>query len=177
MERVKPMDVSKWFLKQKINGLDDSKNGNMKMQKLLFLAQMIYMYKNNGNTMFDEEFNAFKHGMVLQEVLWKYQDDYETLEKDSKQYIELPEDIVEILKITCEIFGECTSEELSDMTHQLKAWDKYYHKSILFGGKYNQEKSKVPYKEIEGDLYRIGKVLDAYYSVRNTEYNDEEEDY
>lgn len=178
MNRVKPIDVAKWFMKQDIEGIDDSKDENMKLQKLLFFAQMIYMCKNDGETMFEEEFNAFKHGMVLQDVLWKYQDNFEILEEESKEMIEIPIDIEEILIATKEIFGKCTPEELSKMTHELKAWEKYFHKSILFGGKYNQLKSRVPYKELEEDLYRMKKILDAYdRESLIQDDDDEEEDY
>lgn len=177
MNRVKPIDVAKWFMNQDIEGIDNSKDGNMKLQKLLFFAQMIYMCRNNGDTMFEEEFNAFEHGMVLQNVLWKYKDNFEELEKESKQKVEMPNDIEEILITTKEIFGECSPKELSEMTHELKAWNKYYRKSILFGGKYNQAKSKVPYKELEEDLYRMKKILNAYDKESLLENNEEEEDY
>ena len=177
MNRVKPMDIAKWFMKQDIEGINNSKEGNMKLQKLLFFAQMMYMCKNNGNTIFEEEFNAFKHGMVLQDVLWKYQNNFQEFEQESKEEINIPDDIEEILIATKEIFGSCTPEELSKMTHELKAWEKYFHKSILFGGKYNQSKSKVPYKELEEDLYRMKKILDAYDRENLIEDDDEEEDY
>ena len=173
MNRVKPIDVAKWFINQNIEGIDNSKDGNMKLQKLLFFAQMIYMCRNNGDTMFEEEFNAFEHGMVLQNVLWKYKDNFEELEKESKQKVEMPNDIEEILITTKEIFGECSPKELSEMTHELKAWNKYYRKSILFGGKYNQAKSKVPYKELEEDLYRMKKILNAYDKESLLENNNE----
>lgn len=56
MNRVKPIDVAKWFMNQNIEGIDNSKDGNMKLQQLIFFSQMIYMCKNNGDTMFNEEF-------------------------------------------------------------------------------------------------------------------------
>lgn len=177
MNRVKPIDIAKWFINQNIEGIDNSKDGNMKLQKLLFFAQIMYMCRNNGSTMFDEEFNAFKHGMVLQNVLWKYQDSYKELEEESKELSDIPDDIEKILIATKDIFGSCTPEELSQMTHELKAWDKYYRRSILLGGKYNQTKSKVPYKELEEDLYRMKKILDAYDRESLVEDYDEEEDY
>ena len=177
MNRVKPMDVAKWFMKQNIEGIDNSKAGNMKLQKLLFFSQMMYMAKNDGKTMFDEEFNAFENGMVFQDVLWKYQNDYSTLEKEAYSEINIPTDIEEILIATKDIFGQCTPKELSDMTHELKAWKKYYKKSILSVGKYNSVKSKVPYKELEEDLYRMRKVLESYCRTSSFDYENEEEDY
>lgn len=177
MNRVKPIEVAKWFMKQNIQGLDNTKEGNMKLQKLLFFSQIMYMCENDGRTMFDEEFNAFKYGMVLQDVLWKYQNSYKELEQESEHEIEIPSDIQQILVDTKEIFGKCTAKELSDMTHELKAWNKYYKKSILIGGKYVASKSKIPYEEFKDDLYRMRKILNAYHreSIENTD--DEEEDY
>ena len=176
MNRVKPIDIAKWFMKQNIEGIDNSKDGNMKLQKLLFFSQMMYMAKNDGKTMFEEEFHAFEHGMVFQDVLWKYQKEYKTLEKEANEEIDIPEDIEKILIATKEIFGICTPEELSNMTHELKAWKKYFKKSILGIGKYNSSKSKVPYKELEEDLYRMKKILDSYNRTSSFEYEDEEED-
>lgn len=177
MNLVKPIDIAKWFMNQNITGIDNSKNGNMKLQKLIFFAQMMYMAKNDGNTMFDDEFNAFKHGMVLQNVLWKYQNDYSNLKEESKEIIEFPKEIEEILEMTKEIFGNCTPDELSNMTHELKSWEKYFKKSILPIGKYNQIKSRVPYEEIKEDLYRMRKILDSYDKVSHYSNINEEEDY
>ena len=65
MNKVNPNDVAKWFCSQGIIENLNSEEGNMKLQKLLFFAQLIYMAKHNGETMFEEKFNAFKNGMVL----------------------------------------------------------------------------------------------------------------
>lgn len=178
MNKVKPIEVAKWFMNQDIEGINNSKNGNMKLQKLLFFSQIMYMCKNNGNTMFDEQFNAFKDGMILQEVLWKYQNNYKELEQESEKEIKLPSDVKEILIATKEIFGSCTAQELLNMTHELKAWDKYYKKSILIGGKkYTSSKSKIPYEEFKDDLYRMEKILDAYYREPIYQTDNDEEDY
>ena len=41
MNRVNPDDVAKWFCNQGIIEKPNSKEGNMKVQKLLFFAQLI----------------------------------------------------------------------------------------------------------------------------------------
>lgn len=45
MNLVNPNDVAKWFSSQKIIEKPNTREGNMKIQKLLFFAQLIYMEK------------------------------------------------------------------------------------------------------------------------------------
>ena len=61
MKKNTVFDYAKWFLE---NDLDTPRNtfkGNMKLQKLLFFAQLISLAKNN-KLLFDEEFCAFENG-------------------------------------------------------------------------------------------------------------------
>ena len=64
MEKVNPRDVAKWFIKENLDNPRNSEEGNTKLQKLLFFSQLIYMCKNNGNTMYEEKFNAFKKNIT-----------------------------------------------------------------------------------------------------------------
>ena len=83
MNKVQPIEIAEWFMKQDISGLDNTQDGNTKMQKLLFFSQLIYMCKNDENTMFDDEFSAFKNGMVLNDIRIKYRNSYNTLKENS----------------------------------------------------------------------------------------------
>ena len=100
MNKVQPIEIAEWFMKQGISGLDNTQDGNTKMQKLLFFSQLIYMCKNNENTMFDDEFLAFKNGMVLNDVRMQYRNRYNTLKEKSKEEIKLPKEIEESLELT-----------------------------------------------------------------------------
>ncbi len=174
MNIVEPKEVAKWFIQ---NGLDNPSNtgkGNMKLQKLLFFSQLIYMCKNNGNTMYDEKFSAFENGMVLEPVRQIYRKNYYELEKESKQMLELPEKVEKTLKITKEIFGQCSADELSELSHQFKSWSKYLKQSIDDENFHNKEKAVVPYEELEKELYKMNKVLQAY---EQRDLNSEEEDF
>ena len=80
--------------------------------------------------------------------------------------------------MTKEIFGNCSAEELSELSHEFDAWNKYYNNSIEKKLKilwHNKEKSKVPYSELQKELYRIQKVLDAYEMTSHS--SDDGEDY
>ncbi len=175
MNKVEPLDVAKWFIKEV--SPENSMSGNIKLQKLLFFSQLIYMAKNNNKTMYDDKFCAFEHGMVLEKVRLEYKDNYFNLKESAFKELYIPEDIEEALILTKEIFGECSSEELSELTHEFDVWNKYLKKSINPLKKWHNKKmSAIPYDELETETYRINKVLDAYETTsRFTE--DEEEDY
>ena len=98
----------KLFIKNitRINSSDGSKS------KIFFLFQLIYMCQNKGKTMYNDEFNAFEHGMVLEKVRLEYQNSFETLYNESKSEISLPEDVLKALVLTKEIFGNCSANEL-----------------------------------------------------------------
>ena len=135
---VEPLTIAKWFISQNLDNPSNSRDGNMKLQKLLFFSQIIYMCQNDGKTMYDDEFNAFEHGMVLESVRLEYQNNYNVLYNESKNQINLSEDILKALVLTKEIFGNCSANELSDLSHQFKSWNKYFTKSLNENGVYDK---------------------------------------
>ena len=171
---VEPKIIAEWFIQRNLDTPTNTGKGNMKLQKLLFFSQLIYMCKNNGETMYNEMFSAFDNGMVLEPIRQEYLKNYKQLKQDSTRNIILPEKVEEALIITEEIFGKCTADELSELSHQFDAWSKYLNLSIEDNNYYNKSKAIVPYEELEKELYKMNKVLKAY-DKRNL--NNEEEDY
>lgn len=171
---VEPKKVAEWFIQRNLDNPSNTGKGNMKLQKLLFFSQLIYMCKNNGETMYQERFSAFDNGMVLEPVRQEYLRNYTELKKNSLIKTELPEKVIEALIITEEIFGQCSADELSELSHQFEIWSKYLNMSIEENNYHNKEKAIVPYEELEKELYRMNKVLKAY-EKRNL--NNDEEDY
>lgn len=171
---VHPKIVAEWFMQRNLDSPSNTFKGNMKLQKLLFFSQLVYMCKNNGEIMYEEKFSAFDYGMVLENVRKEYLKNYNRLKEESAQDIELPENVEEALKITQEIFGECTAEELSELSHQFDSWSKYLKLSIEENNFHNKEKAVVPYEELEKELYRMNRVLKAY---EKRTLNSEGEDY
>lgn len=171
---VEPKKVAEWFIQKKLDNPTNTGKGNMKLQKLLFFSQLIYMCKNNGKTMYNEMFSAFDNGMVLEPIRQEYLHNYEQLKNDSENVIELPNDVKDSLNITVDIFGQCSADELSELSHQFEAWSKYLSLSIEDNNYHNKQKAIVPYDELEKELYKMNKVLKAY-EERNL--NTTEEDY
>lgn len=166
MNKVNPNDVAKWFCAQGIIENPNSRDGNMKVQKLLFFAQLIYMAKNNGKTMFDEEFKAFKDGVVLESVMKNYNEQYTKMFNNINiDDLSIDSRILEILNITSEIFGDASAKELSELSHEFDAWNNFFNKSKKWWG-YAKELSIIPYEELKKELYKIEKVLKAHEQVK-----------
>ena len=73
MEKINVFDVTKWFLENNLDTPRDTFKGNMKLQKLLFFAQLISLAKNN-KLLFDDEFCAFENGMVMEKIRIAYKE-------------------------------------------------------------------------------------------------------
>lgn len=177
MNKVDPNDIVKWFCSQGIIEHPNSKEGNMKVQKLLFFAQLIYMAKHNGETMFNKEFSAFEYGVVLEPVRKQYSINYRFYFGSKK--FKLSNEIIETLELTKKIFGDSSAQELSDLSHEFDTWRKHYEESINPNSStgYDFNVAKIPYEELKNELYKINNVLDAYEEVSMFEYSDEDEDY
>ena len=91
MTKVEPIDVAKWFMRE--TSAEDTREGNTKLQKLLFFSQLIYMAKNNNKRMYDDKFCAFENGMVLENVRLQYKRNYKELKKSALEKTDLPNDV------------------------------------------------------------------------------------
>lgn len=172
MNRTNVFDYAKWFLE---NNLDTPRNtfkGNMKLQKLLFFAQLISLAKNN-KLLFDEQFCAFENGMVMENVRLKYKNSLDELLNYKRK--ELNDEELEILELTKNIYGSENADTLSNMTHQFEYWKKYLqisHNKFDFKDK---NKSIVPNEELKKELDNIRDVLDAYNIMNSEEFKSMEE--
>ena len=172
MEKKNVFDYTKWFLE---NNLDTPRNtfkGNMKLQKLLFFAQLISLAKNN-KLLFDDQFCAFENGMVMENVRLKYKNNLDELLNYNRN--ELTEEELEILELTKNIYGYENADTLSNMTHQFEYWKKYLQVSNNKFDFKDKNKSYVPNEELEKELDNIRDVLDAYNIMNSEEFKTMEE--
>lgn len=172
MKKTNVLDYAKWFID---NNLDTPRNtfkGNMKLQKLLFFAQLISLVKNN-KLLFDEEFCAFENGMVMENVRLEYKNNLSKLLNYSGN--DLSKDDLEVLELTKNIYGSEDADTLSNMTHQFEYWKKYLSLSNNQFDYKDKKKSVVPNKELEKELDNIRDVLDAYKIMNSEEFKSMEE--
>lgn len=160
----KAMDIAKWFIK---NGYEapNSFDGNMKLNKLLYFAQLISLVKRN-KALFKDDLYAFEHGMVVENIRKEYCNNYNDFIKESESFDEkFLNDEENILVMTKDIFGEIDAEELSKLTHQHDCWNDYYNKSKV-NDWYVKEDSIVKTEDIvnnyQEDLDLIRNILSAY---------------
>lgn len=172
MHKTNVFDYTKWFLE---NNLDTPRNtfkGNMKLQKLLFFAQLISLAKNN-ELLFNDQFCAFENGMVMENVRLKYKNNLDELLNYKRN--ELNDKELEILELTKNIYGCENADTLSNMTHQFEYWKKYLQISNNGFDFKDKNKSIVPNDELEKELDNIRDVLDAYKIMNSNEFKSMEE--
>ena len=172
MKKNDVFDYANWFLE---NNLDTPRNtfkGNMKLQKLLFFAQLISLAKYN-KLLFNEEFCAFENGMVMESVRLEYKNNLANLLKYKRK--KLSDEDLEVLELTKDIYGGENADTLSNMSHQFEYWKKYLSLSNEENDYKNKKKSVVPNKELKLELDNIRDVLDAYRIMNSKEYKEMED--
>ena len=172
MKNSNVFDFAKWFLDNNLDTPRDTFKGNMKLQKLLFFAQLISLAKNK-RVLFDDEFCAFQNGMVMENVRLAYKNNLSELLNYKGNNIS-KEDI-EVLELTKNIYGAEDADTLSNMTHQFEYWKKYLNLSTDQHDYKDKDKSLVPNEELEKELDNIKDVLDAYEIMNSNEYKEMDE--
>lgn len=167
MKNSNVFDFAKWFLDNNLDTPRDTFKGNMKLQKLLFFAQLISLAKNK-RVLFNDEFCAFQNGMVMENVRLAYRNNLSELLNYKGNSIS-KEDI-EVLELTKNIYGSEDADTLSNMTHQFEYWKKYLNLSTDKNDYKDKDKSLVPNEELEKELDNIKDVLDAYEIMNSNEY-------
>lgn len=172
MMKTSVYDYTKWFLENNLDTPRDTFKGNMKLQKLLFFAQLISLAKNK-KLLFQNKFCAFENGMVMEDVRLKYKNHLDELLSYKRN--DLSDEDTQVLELTKNIYGSENADTLSNMTHQFEYWKKYLNNSNNAFDYKDKNKAIVPNKELEKELDNIRDVLDAYNIMNSNEYKSMEE--
>lgn len=154
--------IAKWFIKQ---GLDDPRNkfdGNMKLQKLLYFAQLIHLEQFN-QPLFDETIRAFENGAVVESVRVKYRDDNSRfVEEANRMFEDFQERVIKTLQLTAELFGDYSAKELSELNHNHECWQKALNNSKDESGFYDKDKNIITIEKMrECAAKNIKEVIEA----------------
>lgn len=162
------LDFAKYFMKR---GLDTDKNtydGNMKLQKLLFFADLISL-SEKGRLLFADPVSAFSNGCVVENVRLRYKNDYDELYRESACFEpDFTQDEYDVLKLTADIFGELSAKELSDLSHSFDFWKAAYERSKSPSGFKDKQMAEITVDEMLPELNKIKAMVDSY---RNNEVN------
>ena len=148
------IEISKWFIQKELDKADTKKDGNIKLQKLLFFAWLIHFQKF-GKSLFDDDFKAYPKGPVVDSVRQVYYD------LAAENIPDFSENINETLRLTKDIFGHATVKELVDLSHKSPTWEKYskispQKKEDDIEFKYDPI---IPKTELDEEIRMIGNVL------------------
>jgi len=165
METVRAIDVAKWFIRNDLDSPRDTFDGNMKLQKLLYFAQLIHFAKNN-ELLFSDEMKAYENGTVINNVRLNYKQKVQQLVSEAEKFNSFEDSkIEETLNLTHKIFGDMSANELSELNHELMSWKVPFHESLTeTPGVYKMNLNTI---EPSGKLFledvnRVKEMLEAY---------------
>lgn len=166
--------IAKYLISQKMIEPVNSLNGNMKLQKLLYFAQLISLAKED-KPLFEDEVFAFENGMVIETVRKDYRDNFADFSNCQSIDLDLSANDAETLEMTIDLFGNLTANELSEITHTHKSWYERYHGSVSDNGYKDTDKSKVSVDELKlNEINGIQDLLRSYNQSKLQQNNENE---
>ena len=155
-------DFAKFFMKNGADSRPNTYDGNMKLQKLLVLANLTNIAEY-GEPLFKDQVLAFKNGCVIEEVRLKYKNDYVAFRQDSEVYQpDFSEREYQVLDLVMEIFGCASARELSDINHTFDFWKLAYDNGTSRDGYHDKAMSVVDMMSQHSDIERMREIISAY---------------
>ncbi len=155
-------DYAKFFIKKGADSMPNTYDGNMKLQKLLVLADFANIVEY-GEPLFDDQVLAFQNGCVVEKVRLRYKNDYIAFKRDSEVFQpEFSESEYSILNLIMEIFGGASARELSLINHTFDFWKQAYQKGTDSNGFHNKAASVVDMRSQTEDVARMREIISAY---------------
>ncbi len=155
-------DLAKFFMKNDADSMPNTFDGNMKLQKLLLLADLANIAEY-GEHLFDEQILAFKNGCVVEKVRLRYKNDYFGFKRDSEVFQpDFSEDEYNVLNLVLSIFGKASARELSDINHSFDFWKEAYDKGTDSTGFHDKSLSVVDIFSKPNDIEKMRDIINAY---------------
>lgn len=156
---LKAIDLAKFFIKQDPSSFENTFDGNMKLQKLLFFAFMTHLTLYN-EPLFNDKIRAYSKGCVVESVREHYRLSYQDLINESDAFEDnFSKNQYESIRKTNEIFGKLPAKTLSELSHDFKFWEEHYHQSKKSDGTYDQNKNIISISEMLNEKERMLKLL------------------
>lgn len=131
------LQVANWFLAK--NRADQALDefveplSQMKIHKLLYYAQGVYLAYTDGEKLFKNDLLAWKHGPVVYDVYNKYRGKYEITEELLPEQIEDFKTIENdtsagaILNVVYNHYGNMSAWDLRNQTHSERPWNEIFY--------------------------------------------------
>ncbi len=155
-------DYAKFFMKGGTDSAPNTYDGNMKLQKMLVLANMAHLAQHQ-KPLFREDILAFKNGLVIEKVRLRYKNDYFGLKTESEKFSpDFDEEEYETLNAVISIYGGLSARELSDLNHEFNSWKSSYQNGTLLNGYHDKKRSVVNFDRFPEDIQSVGRAIAAY---------------
>ena len=166
-------DFAKFFIKNGVDSIPNTYDGNMKLQKMLVLANFANIVEN-GEPLFPDQILAFRNGCVIEKVRLRYKNDYFAFKKDSDAYEpEFSQAEYSTLNMILNIFGSATSRELSEINHAFNFWKTAYTNGTNSNGYHDKTKSVVDMNAETEDFERMREIISSYRdTAKNAMYSE-----
>jgi uncharacterized phage-associated protein len=146
------LDVAKFMLKAA--GEQGKKLTHMQLQKLVYIAQGVFLAKHDGKSLLNESVSAWKFGPVIDSIYHefkKFGSGVVTL-SPAELNVDLAENAKDVVSEVLSVFGEYSGTELSSFTHQPDSpWHKVWynnHGQLIKGTRIPNEVIKAHYDNI-----------------------------
>ena len=155
-------DFAKFFIKSGADSMPNTYDGNMKLQKMLVLADMAHLARCQ-QPLFGDDILAFENGLVVEKVRLRYRNDYSGFKADSERFNpDFSEEEYETLNAVIGVYGHLTARELSDLNHSFKSWRQAYKSGTADNGYHDKRKSVVNFEVFPEDVEAVGRAVKAY---------------
>lgn len=156
------IDFAKYFIKKGLDTNHNTYDGNMKLQKLLFFADIISLAES-GEVLFSDPICAFSNGCVVESVRLRYKTDYSALHAESLEFVpSFTEAESNIINLTIAMFGDASAKELSDLNHSFAFWKTALQRSVQPNGYKDKHQAEVTPSEMMTEIDKIRTVIDAF---------------
>ncbi len=160
-------DFAKFFIKNGADSMPNTYDGNMKLQKLLVLADLANIAEY-GEPLFNDQVLAFQNGCVVEKVRLRYKNDYIGFKRDSDVYQpDFSEREYMIRNLIMSIFGSATARELSDINHTFHFWKVAFDNGTDRTGYHDKTLSVVDMMSQTEDINRMREIISAYREAAN----------
>ncbi|NEQ36315.1 MAG: DUF4065 domain-containing protein [Okeania sp. SIO3I5] len=122
---INPLEIAKYFIMRAYEDGREAQITNMKIQKLLYYSQCLYLALND-EPLFAEEIQAWRYGPVCSPA-YKFYSKFEAEQlpiPNQESIANIPSEIKEVLEETWQYFGEYHAYYLSNLTHLEFPWKK-----------------------------------------------------
>lgn len=162
--------IAKWFVENTMTSGENSYDGNLTLNKLIYFADMMN-YTINHEKLVDEQPIGYTNGPVYQSIYIDHK--YGSLSSIKSDNGKISSETLNLLKIIKFAFGTYSSQYLTDLTHEQSPWKNRkedceksdYNPRLNFEDLTEIEKARVRdiydiYRQIDLDKYIVSRIGD-----------------